>query len=1047
MEDFIVLLQQKFEQTLAKHAHTGLPYNSSEIMLTCEVRGQTQEEKLFLQISSPDTQLSLAIPVPYRDEHGNLLVGRRVKRAVGSWHHRAQLLNYWQFLALLLISGPAEIYPELNRRLPLDRLLGSIVNQTSGQVCYQIQQLINRPINDLPLAHTGYEAWAMNQRVVFIDQAFSELAATEKLNYQKQLNRQFFPWTSLGLSDSSMINNYLLKVDLRKYTPFGIKHHNPKRNLYQTLGMRGDETPIILTESAKLLAEQGVERTGWNFLTCFLDLPLTFEDQLIVDLRHLDKFTCEERRFVCFGEVKVALGDDLTEGNILSIEPNGKEIRYWTRTDSSVVSEICDDVIAFNGSERTVKVVTVRTKHFFKEGIKLTNCHGNKGVVVFADCGKMWDAGRQMYQEIDIIVSAKTIAKRRNYGQALEALTTLLSGKDQEIVLSDEAQIDMAGLQQKLLEGGYPAEGCSLACTQWGNYEALCGWVFWGLIKNPEHQLWDRAEVMATDNRQLRTAGLKVSHIELKALITIFGPRNPVIAEILTHQQGVGDVLEMLSCLTVLQGASSELPILPWQAVRPLVAKDVYFHEQSELTDTVVDANLLPQGFALNLPRSYSLFIPDDQQESPQLRVLASGETPDPQAAGQTVHLDKVIAPSQRLRNAWQHQTGLWGMSDVASLLNTIVAVCHRLANQEAGEADLQQALERYFSYLGEKLSTKRGELATYALAIRYPFSAKATATLADPNTLPANTVEIHRSMAETLRVTDGDHIIAERFPCLGFKSLRIQRVQVTDDPACRYVIRVSGNSLVSQNLDFDGDVLFLMSFQTTASKAALAQQFYRPGSLRQAYLDEANSAKQPTTGSISLADVNLTPFPELTADVQAEIVGALTGVKRGTGTTVALAYNLMRIIEGAVGYADEEANLALEVILDKVANSVFSQKHAGVSLEERCRAAICLADLPAMQEMGFPEAGSRRLCQIIKSAAEELGVLDLEKHYSRHQEKGSSNIVNLIVRKRHKVYFATRANLHPVRLMEHLSEPPRDLVAHLWHSHLRKAMEKPSGL
>jgi len=292
--------------------------------------------------------------------------------------------------------------------------------------------------------------------------------------------------------------------------------------------------------------------------------------------------------------------------------------------------------------------------------------------------------------------------------------------------------------------------------------------------------------------------------------------------------------------------------------------------------------------------------------------------------------------------------------------------------------------------------------------------------------------------MADDLGVHNGDCIIAERFPCLGFKSLRIQRVRVTDDVQCKYVIRVSGNSLVSQNLDFDGDVLFLMSFKTEAANSLLLKEFQSPNTTRMQYILESNAAKVPCVGTTNLEDIKIKTFSTLTPQRQAEIVGSLTGLKRGTGAIVALSYNVMRIIESNVGFRDKEVNLAFEVIMDKVANSVFGQKHDGVSLEDRCKEAICTANLSEMLDMGFPTIGSQKLCDIIRLEAESLGVSNLEKHFAKHIEEGKSNIVNVIIRQKHKFYFATRSNLDPMRLLQHIETEPTDLTSHLWNRNLR---------
>ena len=998
-------------------------------------RFEEKNDSLWIHLFCGDASHSLSLPVPYIDGYNNCVIGHRVVRAVGTWLHEEKEYSYWKLMIWLFTDRVETAFAGVGKRSQLERLVLSFVEGTAPLTFKSLQERINSLTNGLPLTGTPMETWARCRRVMVLDPTFSSLTPQKALEYQKDINRRFFPWSSIGLSDSGMINNNLLKVDLRKYTPFGLKHHNPMRNLYQTLGMKGDEAPRVQTESMKALGEQGVERRGWNWMTCFLDTPLNFEDQLIVDNRHMDKFTLENRRFVCFGEVKVAAGDELDEGCVLSIEPNGKQLNFWVRADRSLVVDVIKDTIPFNGKEHKITVVYVETKHIFKEGIKLTNLHGNKGIVTFADCGVMFNSGDGTTQTIDIIVSAKTIGKRRNYGQALEALLALRTKKT-EIVLPDNIEVSLSGLKTELALKGYNSDGTSSVNTQWFKGNAICGNVFWGLIKNPENQLWTKADVIGVDSRQRRRAGVKISHIEMKGLTTIFGPKNPIIDEILSYQQGVADVYDLVQVLEVLRGRSMTKPVLDWSAIKPLVQAGSYFHHKGEISGTVVDTSLLADGFMLHLPRTYQIFIPNTKDKEAEYFLLPAEETDFKAAAklkGKNVFINKIYIPRANLRGCWEHQTGHWGLSDIGGFLNNIIIACYQVGKGAVSEALLLRALNRYFVHVSKRLSTKRGEISTYALAVRYPHSVKATAALAKEG-LPQNWVEIHKDMADNLRVEDGAYVIAERFPCLGFKSLRIQRVRVTEDPQCRFVIRVSGNSLVSQNLDFDGDVLFLMSFHTLAAKQALAQEFHFPEPLRKRYINEANSYKQPITASADLNTIGLTSFPELTSEKQAEIVGGLTGLKRGTGTIVAMAYNLMRITENNVGYEDKETNLAMEVILDKVANSVFGQKHAGTSLEERCKRAICITDLKDMLEMGFPKKGSERLCTIIRKEAQSLGVNDLRRHYKRHKIKGSSNIINLIVRKKHRFYFATRASLEAVKLLDHLDSEPTDLTSHLWH-------------
>lgn len=1008
-----------------------------------------KNNRLWIRFYGGKNSQSISLPIPDYDAYDNYVLGQRVVRSVGTWYHGEKEYTYWKLMAWLLTGRIETAFPNVSKRSQLERLILSFDSESAPLTFRSFQDMVDGIINKLPLTGTPMETWAMCNRMVILDPSYDSLPPAEALEYQKDINKKFFPWSSIGLSDSGMVNNNLLKTDLRCFTPFGVKHHNPMRNLYQTLGMKGDEPPLVQTRSALNLAEQGVERWGWNLMTCFLDTPLNFEDQLILDVRHLDKFTLENRRFVCFGKVQVSPGETLEEGAIISMEPNGKPLSFWVKSDRALVLEVSSDTVFFNGQEREVTVVYIETKHTFKEGIKLINCHGNKGVVSFADCGVMFDAGRDNQVPIDIIVSARTISKRRNYGQVLETLLTLTGGPEKRVVIPDDAEVDPEKLGLFLSRRGYNEEGTSLVRTQWFEGEAICGWSFWGLIKNPENQLWTKPEVLAVDNRGRRTAGIKVSHIELRGLTTIFGPQSPVIDEILSYQQGFDDILELVNVLEVLRGKSMHKPLLDWSSLKPLMQSSGYFHLKAELNGTIVDEDLLEGGFMLQLPRIYQVFIPDDSRVDEECFLLpVEGVNFEAEAKpkGDNIFIDKIYVPTAKLRACWQHPTARWGLSDIGGYLNNIVLSSHRLVQGEVEEAVLLRALNRYFRHVSTRLSTKKGEIATYALAVRYPHSAKATATLAKEG-LPQNWIEIHTEMAEDLQVSSGDHLIVERFPCLGFKSLRIQRVQVTNDPQCRFVIRVSGNSLVSQNLDFDGDVLFLMAFNTPEAQQALAQEYAAPDAQRKMYLDEANAQKVPCTQSADLDSINITSFPTLTAERQVEIVSSLTGVKRGTGAVVALAYNLMRIIEGCVGYNDKDTNLAMEVIMDKVANSVFEQKHAGESLEERCKEAICTANLREMLAMGFPETGSKRLCQIIREEAQGVGVTNLESHYRSHQKRGHSNIVNLIVRKKRKFYFATRANLSPVRLLEHLDSEPTDLTSHLWHRSLRMKERKSGAL
>jgi len=56
--------------------------------------------------------------------------------------------------------------------------------------------------------------------------------------------------------------------------------------------------------------------------------------------------------------------------------------------------------------------------------------HGNKGIIRMADLGYAKDPRTGERRKLDVIVGAKTVGKRRNYGQILEALTNCVLEAD-----------------------------------------------------------------------------------------------------------------------------------------------------------------------------------------------------------------------------------------------------------------------------------------------------------------------------------------------------------------------------------------------------------------------------------------------------------------------------------------------------------------------------------------------------------------------------------------------------------------------------------------
>ena len=124
------------------------------------------------------------------------------------------------------------------------------------------------------------------------------------------------------------------------------------------------------------------------------------------------------------------------------------------------------------------------------------------------------------------------------------------------------------------------------------------------------------------------------------------------------------------------------------------------------------------------------------------------------------------------MRKCWKHDTGKLGLSEIGALVNNIIIASNRLIVRPMDTVNYMlffNAVAAYLRRIAFMMGGKRGDISTYGMSVRYPYSAKAKATLS--NALPKNTVEIHRNMAKDLNVVNGDIVLVERFPCLGFMS------------------------------------------------------------------------------------------------------------------------------------------------------------------------------------------------------------------------------------------------------------------------------------
>ena len=1007
------------------------------------------ENVLWLSFSKGNETHSVSIPLPF-EVNGILYIQyNEILRAVCNfWVEKEQReIDYLSAIHTTALGVPTGIITvEAVKHIPfIQQIIYGFRNGNASIIVYRLQRCISELVSKMPLHETDLNSYVMNNRLVIIDEEFDEIGSpSDRLTYQVEKSRKYFDrgWTSLGLSDGTLADkNYILKMDLRTLSPFGMKYHNPQRNLYSTLGMKGDELPNIRSQSMQDLIDIGITRHGWNMFTLFADIPDIFEDQIMVDESHSDKFVTYERRYQLFGNLKVKVGTGLMTGSPLSTTDDGTNYNLDVVCDSAVVSKIVESSVSVGGELTKVHNVVVKYKRYFRDGLKLTNLHGNKGVIRLAKLGYAIDPISGKKRKIDVIVGAKTVGKRKNYGQVMEALMSCIAEKDNieyPIVLDDKWAQEMDQVESGLKRRGFNEDGTWRCETYVGNIKGICGTIFWGCIKTPEDQVWEPGETVGRNNKEVRIAGLKFSHVEFRALETIFGEDNPVIDEVMSYLQGAENVNDIIMMLRSKKGEHPKnKSIVKYSDVKPVDQTYGTIVNPDLVDGTVLDEFFYPDGFIMELPLPFQVLITKDDEISHEGSHLVYDSMSD-LAKSEIKHnytTKHLYFPCGILRKCWRHATGKYGLNEIGVVVNNVVTMSHRLMadfNNPIRHRMYYTALNAYFNALARIMGTKRGEIATYTMAVRYPFSVKAVATLS--TVLPKNTVEIPQHMADTLMVNDGDIVLAERFPCLGFMSVRPQKIRVTNDPMCEYVIRVSGNSLVSQNLDFDGDVLYLASFHTPEAKKALKREFENPNKTYYKEIKALNIRKgAPHIKEYTLQDMNISIFGDLSKEEHAVIVEKNTGVKAQTGPVIALTYNIMRLVEDSDLAKDHKMKVAIEMFLEKTAQSVFEQKHGGKSLYEVVIEAVCTADVNALVDVGYNRGTTEKLCELIVNRAEGIGVFDLKAYHKKAIEKGSSNIISTIVKKRNLIYFASRAQLEGIALLNHLDAPAVDIPSKMF--------------
>ena len=1007
----------------------------------CDVTIDTELKKNVLWITFSDKKEShtVTMPMPFVKEGVVLISQNEVERAlcIYFFEETQRKVDYLSAMYHIICDNPTGLVSDrLAKRSPfIQQIIYAFKNGNSSIIAHNLQQAINEVVNRMPLHETSLNSWVMNHRLLIVDPQFDSLQNPEdRLQYQTDKAAKYFDigWTSLGLSDGSLADkNYILTTDIRHLTPFGLKYHNPGRNLFSTLGMVGEELPLIRSESMQKLMTHGINRTGWNWFTVFADIPDNFEDQIVVDKSHIGIPLKYRKRIQCFGELLIKEGDSLKYGQKIGILPD-EEIDYFeVVADKAIVERITETVVNVGNNPTKVFDIIVKYTRKLKEGFKITNTHGNKGVIRFARLGYAINPKTGDKQKIDVIVSAKSIKKRKNYGQLLEALLNNINNSA-EMVLPDSFDQPTSEIYTSLEKHGFRKDGTWDCNTYAGKFRSVCGPVFWGIIKTVEDSLWSKGITTRKNGKGLRTSGLKFSTIEMHALETRFGPDNPIIEEIITYAQGTENLHEQLNIMRSKKGIlPDDKLVINVKDVKPVDQSQGTIMAPEVISGTIVDENYLREGFILQLPTTYQVLIDEDG------KVIHEGVpqiVEDGMRFSEVIHFDKVYIPSTVLRRCWRHATGKYGLSEIGILVNNLVTLSHRYMADPSKVINLTLLYRMIYEYINRVtniMSTKRGDLSTYGMSIRYPFSSRAKATLS--NTLPKNTVEIHRDMADELYVKSGDVVLVERFPCLGFMSIRPQKIRVTDDPQCKYVIRVSKNNLVSLDLDFDGDDLFIASFHNPASKTMLNNEHTNPNKTCYNAIQILNQKSgKPHIQSMNLYGYKMKPFEPLTKETYVKYIGSLTGVKAQTGPVIALTYNIMRIIENSGLKKNKKLDVAVELFLNKVANSIFSQKHGKRSLHRIVIDATCTGDIDTLVKEGFDRGTTTIICDTIYKKARALGVFDLTEYHTRIKKYGGSNIISRIVRSENRIYYASRANLECTEFLEHLKSPVVDIPSKL---------------
>lgn len=1030
-------------------------------------------------ITNSGNSFDIEVPKPFVENGVVFIENGRVKRALSDYYivSEDKRIDYIDVLYRIMCDHPEGLIPKPSVSIFPQLIANGVEYGNISIVVYKLQKAINWIVNLMPLHSTYMNSFIMNRRIIFVDKEFDEIKNGDDLiAYQVAKNKKFFErgWSSSGIADGALVYNHILDIDARRTIPFGIRSHNPGRNLYSTFGMSGKETPYVMSNTEYELHRHGITRGGYNLFTLFIDMPETFEDQILVDSSVADKLVYTgHKRIQTFGDPEVRPGDVISYGQVVA-KTNGQCKRFAVNCDSAIVEEITESEDSVGGHAQIVYNIVVRYEIGLRDALKLTNRAANKGVVHVENLGYATNPVTGERRRVEVIVSSRSVKKRQNGTQLIEGIFGLIHENNDDIcVTPDDLFVSEKDLERMLEANNMPKNGM-WSCTsdyianeltkhgiEKDNVSGVAGIVFWGVISTAEAHFWKYGKTIDENSCGIRSSGLKLSSIEMASLAVRFGGfDNPVIREIMGHRQGSFLITEHMKMISCRRNMFPDLRLVDIESIRCVDQTNSVFVQPSAMINTIVDPKMYKNGAILRLPLPYQI---DTVHNDSGVDVLYEGKVIGkiyvPENMRERKHvsetIDKLYIPKPEIRECWKHETGLVGLNTLGVILNNIIFSYNRYkkTGDEKVLSMYYSNIRLYFKYAADALTSKSGHINTYGMSVRYPVSIKAAATTSSK--LPYKTVEIHKDSARYLSVSDGDVAIFERFPCLGITTITTAMVKVTDDPQCRYTIRVGGNDFGGAGLDFDGDTIYLISLHTAEAKKALREAHLRPHRLcRQVEYKHNLHMGIPEFVEMSLQDYKLGMFKDLTAETNAKFIEMLTSVKAKTGAATAFGYNMLRLTERLI-FDKRGFNILPDLMstIDKTINSIMKQKHGFESNDDDIKRAICTCDVDFLIKFGMSADAANYLTETIKTKAFELlGVMpsELVADYEAAEERGSGNIVNRIVQANHPMYFASRAKVDAdmlLHLMDRSKKGVNDIPSKTIVEHMKKRINLAAGL